>query len=147
MPKIESYAQGTPTGSSSSRRTRRRREVLRRPVRLGISRRTRWRGRALLHDGHLEGDAVAGISCQLAEMSDHPAFWGVYLAVDDVDAVAARVGPAGGKVEAGPFDFMDVRADGGASRTRPVPGSACGRPARPRHGRAPTSPGRRSGTS
>jgi uncharacterized protein len=66
-----------------------------------------------LEDGHvyivgnLQGDAVAGITFQLPEMADHPAFWNVYLAADDVDAVAARVGPAGGVVEAEPFDFFD----------------------------------------
>jgi uncharacterized protein len=57
--------------------------------------------------GNLQGDAVAGIALQLPEMQGHPAFWNVYLAADDVDAVAARVGPAGGVVEAEPFDFSD----------------------------------------
>jgi predicted enzyme related to lactoylglutathione lyase len=57
--------------------------------------------------GNLQGDAVAGISAQLPEMAGHPAFWNVYLAADDVDAVAAKVGPAGGVVEADPFDFSD----------------------------------------
>ena len=40
-------------------------------------------------------------------MEGHPAFWGVYLAVDDVDAATAKVEAAGGKVEAGPFDVND----------------------------------------
>jgi len=57
--------------------------------------------------GNLQGDAVAGITHQLPELRGHPAFWNVYLAADDVDAVAARVGPAGGVVEAEPFDFFD----------------------------------------
>ena len=57
--------------------------------------------------GNLQGDAVAGITFQLPELEGHPAFWNVYLAADDVDAVAARVGPAGGIVEAEPFDFFD----------------------------------------
>jgi len=56
----------------------------------------------------VEDDAVAGISAQMPELAGHPAFWGVYLAVDDVDAAAAKVAPAGGKVEAGPFDVMDL---------------------------------------
>ena len=56
----------------------------------------------------LQGDAVAGISGQMPELAGHPAFWGVYLTVDDVDAAAARVAEAGGKVEAGPFDVMDL---------------------------------------
>ncbi|MGZ4447957.1 MAG: VOC family protein [Nocardioides sp.] len=55
-----------------------------------------------------EGDSVAGISGQMPELAGHPAFWGVYLAVDDVDATAAKVEAAGGKVDAGPFDVMDL---------------------------------------
>jgi uncharacterized protein len=50
------------------------------------------------------GDEIGGISGQMPGMEGHPAFWGVYLAVDDVDAATAKVEPAGGKVEAGPFD-------------------------------------------
>ena len=57
--------------------------------------------------GNLQGDAVAGISSQVPELAGHPAFWNVYLAADDVDAVAARVGPAGGVLEAEPFDLGD----------------------------------------
>ena len=55
-----------------------------------------------------DGDSVAGISGQMPGLQGHPAFWGVYLTVDDVDAVAARVAAAGGKVEAEPFDVMDL---------------------------------------
>ena len=55
-----------------------------------------------------EGDSVAGIAGQMPELAGHPAFWGVYLAVDDVDATAAKVAGAGGKVEAGPFDVMEL---------------------------------------
>src|SRR5262245_4507774 len=67
-----------------------------------------------LEDGHvyivgnLQGDAVAGITFQLPELTGHPAFWNVYLAADDVDAITARVGAAGGTVEAEPFDFFDL---------------------------------------
>ena len=53
---------------------------------------------------NIEGDEIGGISGQMPGMEGHPAVWGVYLAVDDVDATAAKVEPAGGKVEAGPFD-------------------------------------------
>ena len=55
-----------------------------------------------------EGDSVAGISGQMPGMEGHPAFWGVYLSVDDVDATAAKVKEAGGTVEAEPFDVMDL---------------------------------------
>ncbi len=55
----------------------------------------------------LHGDGVAGLGGQMPELAGHPAFWGVYLAVDDVDAAVAKVEPAGGKVEAGPFDVME----------------------------------------
>ena len=54
-----------------------------------------------------EGDSVGGIGGQMPGLEGHPAFWGVYLAVDDVDATTARVADAGGKVEAGPFDVME----------------------------------------
>ena len=54
------------------------------------------------------GDSVAGISGQMPQLAGHPAFWGVYLTVDDVDATAASVVPAGGQVEAGPFDVMGL---------------------------------------
>jgi predicted enzyme related to lactoylglutathione lyase len=54
--------------------------------------------------GTIEGDEIAGLSGPMPGMEGHPAFWNVYLAVDDVDATTAKVEPAGGKVEAGPFD-------------------------------------------
>jgi uncharacterized protein len=58
--------------------------------------------------GTIEGDDVAGVSGQMPGMEGHPAFWGVYLAVDDVDAATAKVDGADGKVEAPPFDVMDL---------------------------------------
>ena len=56
----------------------------------------------------VQGDSIAGITGQMPQLAGHPAFWGVYLAVDDVDATASRVEPAGGRVEAGPFDVMEL---------------------------------------
>ncbi|HEY3529863.1 MAG TPA: VOC family protein [Nocardioides sp.] len=52
----------------------------------------------------MDGDEIGGVSGQMPGMEGHPAVWGVYLAVDDVDAATAKVEAAGGKVEAGPFD-------------------------------------------
>jgi uncharacterized protein len=57
--------------------------------------------------GRLEGDPIAGISGQQPGLAGHPAFWNVYLAADDVDASAARVEAAGGRIEAGPFEVME----------------------------------------
>lgn len=65
-------------------------------------------GGGVYRQGELEGDTVCGISGQMPGMEGHPAFWGVYLTVDDVDGAAAKVEAAGGKVEAPPFDVMDA---------------------------------------
>lgn len=65
-------------------------------------------GGGTYRQGQIDGDTVCGISGQMPGMEGHPAFWGVYLTVDDVDAAAAKVEGAGGKVEAPPFDVMDV---------------------------------------
>ena len=56
----------------------------------------------------VDGDSIAGISGQLPQLAGHPAFWGVYITVDDLDATVAKVEPAGGRVEAGPFDVMEL---------------------------------------
>ena len=56
----------------------------------------------------LEGDVVAGISSQMPELAGHPAFWSVFLAVDDVDATVAAVAAAGGKVDADPADVREL---------------------------------------
>lgn len=55
------------------------------------------------------GDArVAGISGQMPELSGHPAFWGIYLATDDVDTTCAQVEAAGGTIEMAPMDVMGM---------------------------------------
>ena len=69
----------------------------------------------------VRGDSIAGITGQMPGLQGHPAFWGVYLAVDDVDATAPKVAEAGGTVEAGPFDVMELGRMA-TSRTRPAPG-------------------------
>jgi uncharacterized protein len=56
----------------------------------------------------LAGSEIGGVSGQMPGMEGHPGYWGVYLAVDDVDDASAKVEPAGGKVEAGPFDVNDA---------------------------------------
>ncbi|MGN6722591.1 MAG: VOC family protein, partial [Marmoricola sp.] len=56
--------------------------------------------------GHKQGDNIAGIAALMTEIADHPPFWAVYLAADDVDAATAKVEAAGGKVEMAPFDVM-----------------------------------------
>src|SRR3954453_9547969 len=58
--------------------------------------------------GKLGDSRIAGVMGQMPELAGPPAFWGVYLAVDALDAVSAKIEPAGGKVEAGPFDVMDA---------------------------------------
>jgi len=56
----------------------------------------------------VRGDSVAGLAGRPPQLQGHPAFWGVYLTVDDVDAATAKVAGAGGKVEAGPLDVMGL---------------------------------------
>ena len=81
--------------------------VLRPACSAGRSTTTTWARLGHYYIGTIEGDDVAGVSGQMPGMEGHPAFWGVYLAVDDVDAATAKVEAAGGKVEAGPFDVND----------------------------------------
>ena len=94
----------------------------------------------------IDGDDVAGVGGQLPGMEDHPAFWGVYLAVDDVDAATAKVEAAGGKVEAGPFDVDVSRSDVGDPGPDRCPGGPVAGRARPSAPSAPTSPAPPSGT-
>lgn len=65
-------------------------------------------GGGVYRQGQIEGDTVCGISGQMPHLAGHPAFWGLYLTVDDVDGATAKVAAAGGKVEGEPFDVMDV---------------------------------------
>ena len=52
----------------------------------------------------IDGDEIGGLGGMPPGTEDHGPYWGVYLAVDDVDASAAKVAGAGGTVAAGPFD-------------------------------------------
>ncbi|MCW2785143.1 MAG: hypothetical protein JWP74_1660 [Marmoricola sp.] len=65
-------------------------------------------GGGVYRQGQVDGETVCGISGQMPGLEGHPAFWGVYLTVEDVDAATAKVEAAGGKVEGGPFDVMDA---------------------------------------
>jgi len=108
MPKFESYAQGTPCYIELTTPDQQAAKAFYGPL-FG------WRldevqvsdqGDYYVTAG-LDDDPVAGIAGQMPELAGHPAFWGVYLAVDDVDAAAAKVEAAGGTVEVAPFDVMD----------------------------------------
>ena len=96
--------------------------------------------------GTIEGDDVAGVSGQMPGMEGHPAFWGVYLAVDDVDAATAKVEAAGARSRPG-RSTSTTTAGCRRSRTRPVRASTSGRPTRRSARCAPTSPALPSGTS
>jgi predicted enzyme related to lactoylglutathione lyase len=62
------------------------------------------------HIQRKDEDSVAAISGQMPDEAAQgiPPHWSVYLAVDDLDAVAGKVEGAGGQVIAPPFDVMDV---------------------------------------
>lgn len=59
------------------------------------------------HLATVGGDQVAGLGAQPPGMEGAPPVWAVYLAVDDLDAVTAKVPDAGGQVVMGPMDVMD----------------------------------------
>lgn len=50
----------------------------------------------------VDGHVVAGLDGDMPPMAGHPAFWRVYLAVDDIDAAVGQVPGLGGVVESGP---------------------------------------------
>jgi predicted enzyme related to lactoylglutathione lyase len=66
-------------------------------------------GMGSYHQQQLRGLNVAAISAQQPEEAQQgiPPHWSVYLAVTDVDAVARKVGPAGGQVIMEPLDVME----------------------------------------
>src|SRR4051812_1941321 len=111
MPKIDSYQQGTPSYVELMTPDQRAAAEFYRGVfdwEIAESPLPEEAGGGVYLQGRVEGDTVAGISGQMPGLEGHPAFWGVYLAVDDVDAATAKVEAAGGKVEAPPFDVMDL---------------------------------------
>jgi hypothetical protein len=57
----------------------------------------------------IEGYNVAGLGPQDPGMQEQgiPPFWSAYIKHDDVDAIAAKAGEAGGTVFLPPFDVMD----------------------------------------
>jgi predicted enzyme related to lactoylglutathione lyase len=58
----------------------------------------------------LDGERVAAITAHGAELVERnvPPMWNTYIAVDDVDATAAKVTPAGGRFLMEPFDVVDA---------------------------------------
>jgi len=52
-----------------------------------------------------EGNDAAAVYAARPEI---PVHWGVYFSVESADDSAAKIGPAGGRVIAGPFDAHDV---------------------------------------
>lgn len=105
MPKIESYAQGTPCYVELTTTD----VPAAKEFYAGLF---GWTYEAppefqdVYASARVAGDRVAGIGVPSPETS--PLGWSVYLAVDDVDATAAKVEPAGGKVEAAPTDVMEL---------------------------------------
>lgn len=71
----------------------------------------------------VDGARVAGLGGQLGDAQGGPASWGVYLAVDDVDAAVERVPGAGGEVLVAP---MDVGPTGRMAWLRDPGGAAVG---------------------
>src|SRR6478609_8551122 len=57
-------------------------------------------------DGHDVG-AIAPLQDEQAAQGVPP-HWNSYIAVDDIEAAVAKVGPAGGTVIAPPFDIFDA---------------------------------------
>lgn len=105
MPKFESYAQGTPcyvelTTTDLPAATRFYGDLF------GWSFEAPPGHEDAYASARLDGDRVAGLSAPATEGT--PLGWAVYLAVDDVDAAAAKVEPAGGRLEAGPTDVMSL---------------------------------------
>lgn len=58
----------------------------------------------------IDGHNVAGIGAQSPDMAAQgiPPYWSSYIKHDDVDAIAARVSEAGGKLMMPPMDVMDA---------------------------------------
>ena len=108
MPKIEKYAQGTPSYAELVTPDQEAAKAFYGPL-FGWDLEDVPMGDMGVYVAvSKDGAAVAGISGPMPGMEDHPAWWGVYLTVDDVDAATARVGEAGGRVDAEPFDVFDM---------------------------------------
>ena len=109
MPKVTSYAQGAPTWADL-----RTSDV---DAALGFySRLFGWEddpqelpeGMGHYHIQTLGGENVAAIAAQWPDEAGAPPLWSTYLAVDDVDATAARVAGAGGSLMGEPMDVMEA---------------------------------------
>lgn len=108
MPKFEKYAQGTPSYAELVTPDQEAAKAFYGPL-FGWDLEDVPMGDAGVYVAvSKDGAAVAGISGPMPGLEDHAAWWGVYLTVDDVDAVTARVAGAGGRVDAEPFDVFDM---------------------------------------
>jgi uncharacterized protein len=108
MPKFERYAQGTPSYAELVTPDQEAAKAFYGPL-FGWDLEDVPMGDAGVYVAvSKDGATVAGMSGPMPGMEDHPAWWGVYLTVDDVDAVTAKVEGAGGRVDAEPFDVFDM---------------------------------------
>lgn len=55
-----------------------------------------------------DGEAIGGIMATPPEAQGMPPFWGAYVTVDDVDAIAVKTADLGGKVLVPPRDIPQV---------------------------------------
>lgn len=64
-------------------------------------------GNRIYVDFSLDGKSVCGLGGQQPGMEGMPAIWNSYVAVDDAEAIVARVDAAGGKVMMPPMTVME----------------------------------------
>ena len=110
MPARDSYAQGTPNWVDLQTTDQAAAKAFYREV-FGWSYDDQPMDEGAVYSiAQLGGARVAAIALQSPELraAGAPPMWNTYLAVDSVDEVAAKVGPAGGTLAMEPFDVMDA---------------------------------------